>query len=260
MAWLTKTFEGLGWRYPTLEELWALMDEPWHDLKCDPDVMDDRISQYYRHPVWLLNGLFIEQHDQSLENRRQFSAWVANQAPKRVADYGGGYGTLARMIGVTNQDTQVDVIEPHPHPAAISLAKTSPNVRYQPSLSGEYDILIATDVFEHVPDPLALVTDAAQHLKPGGHFLIANCFYPVIKCHLPSTFHFRWSWDTALRAMGFSPGEQVCYGRSYRHTGKVNLEPGRQIEKRSRLWYPLIERSPKRLRGRLARTLVTRGQ
>ena len=91
MAWLTKTFECLGWRYPTLEELWALMDEPWYDLNCDPDVMDDRISQYYRHPVWLLNGLFIEQHDQSLENRRQFSAWVANQSPKRVADYGGGY-------------------------------------------------------------------------------------------------------------------------------------------------------------------------
>ena len=47
----------------TLEDVWSLMDAAWDECECDPDVMDERISRFYAHPVWLLNGLFIEQHD-----------------------------------------------------------------------------------------------------------------------------------------------------------------------------------------------------
>ena len=259
LSWLTNTYNRLGGRYPSLEELWQLMDEPWRELNCDPELMDERTSQYYKHPVWLLNGLFIEQHELSLENRQQFTSWVASQSPGRVADYGGGYGTLARMLGAACPNAQVEVIEPHPHPAAISLAEKTPNVRYKPALSGEYDILIATDVFEHVPDPLGLVAETSQYLKQGGKFLMANCFYPVIKCHLPSTFHFRWSWNAAMRAMGFKPGRPVCYGQNYVRMGDLSIKPARQIEQRSKRWFALIERSPRRIRGRLIRALIERG-
>lgn len=41
--------------------------------------MDARIGSFYAHPVWLLNGLFIEQNAQSLANRRGFTDWVAAQ-------------------------------------------------------------------------------------------------------------------------------------------------------------------------------------
>lgn len=53
-----KRFEG----YLNLEQLWQVMDEPWKEFGCDPNVMDERIGAYYSHPVWVLNGLFIEQH------------------------------------------------------------------------------------------------------------------------------------------------------------------------------------------------------
>ena len=84
------------------------------------------------------------------------------------------------------------MIEPHPHPLAIERARRSLNVRYRAALNGEYDILIATDVFEHVPDSLGLAVETAAALKPDGHYLIANCFYPAALCHLPSTFQFRY--------------------------------------------------------------------
>ena len=254
--WLLSVFDRYGSRYPTLDEIWSLMDEAWIENGCSPDVMDERIGAFYRHPVWLLNGLFIEQHPQSLENRLQFCDWIAQQSPSRVADYGGGFGGLARMIGEACPAAQVEVIEPHPHSAAIALAERRKNVRYQPALNGQYDILIATDVLEHVPDPLALVAEAAGHLKPGGHFLIANCFHPVVKCHLPSTFHFRWSWDFVMKAIGLKPDLNISYGGTYIKAGPANTALARRVEKRSRFIFKAIEKMPSRVQQRMIKIFM----
>ena len=75
--------------------------------------------------------------------------------PVLVADYGGGFGVLALLLGAALPKAQVELVEPHPHAAAIALAAYTPNVRYVLELTGSYDLLIATDVFEHVPIPLA---------------------------------------------------------------------------------------------------------
>lgn len=249
--WLASVFERFA-GYPDLKQLWALMDEPWQALGCDPKVMDARIGAYYSHPVWLLNGLFIEQHRESLDNRRMFRDWAMKYAPQRVAEFGGGFGSLARMIGEALPSASVEVIEPHPHPVAIARAEKTRNVRYRPEMQGGYDTLIATDVFEHVPDPLQLVYETAQHLRLGGRYLIANCFFPVIRCHLPQTFHFRHSWDAALKAMGLDPAERVAYGRAYVRMGALDLAAARRVEQRSlKLW-----RITRYLPGRLARPLT----
>ena len=239
-----------------LEGMWRLMDTAWAECQCDPEVMDERISKFYAHPVWLLNGLFIEQHAESLSHRRDFTEYVASLKPKRVADFGGGYGSLSRMIGAHCPDTEVHIVEPHPHTVAVLLANQTHNVRYVSEFSGEYDVLIATDVFEHVPDPLALVDSTAAHLRMGGEYLIANCFWPVIRCHLPSTFHFRWSWDAAMTAMNMQPGKVVTYGRAYKLVGLTSIIAARKIEQRSKRWFESIERMPERIRGWVARLLV----
>jgi len=233
------------------------MDAAWEECRCDPDVVDERIAEFYAHPVWLLNGLFIEQHADSLNYRRIFAEYVARLNPSRVADFGGGYGSLARMIGECCPSAEVHVVEPHPHKAAISLAGRTPNVRYVPELQGLYDVIIATDVFEHVSDPLALVASTATHLRMDGEYLMANCFWPVIQCHLPSSFHFRWSWDAAMKAMSLQPGKAVAYGRAYKRVGPVSSDSARRIEQRSRRWFWLIERLPVSARGRFARFLVS---
>lgn len=226
--WLADIFERFA-GYPDLKQVCALMDEPWQALGSDPKVMDARIGAYYSHPVWLMNDLFIEQHAQSLANRERFKDWVVQHAPHRVAEFGGCFGGLARMIGAALPDTSVEVIESYPHPVAITRAEKTANVRYRPEMVGDYDVLLATDVFEHVPDPLQLLYKTARHLRIGGHYLIDNCFYPVIRCHLPQTFHFRHSWNAALQAMGLESAEQVAYGRTFVRHGKLNLAAARQV-------------------------------
>lgn len=254
--WLVSVFKRFS-GYPTLEQIWALMDEAWRLLNCDPTVMDERISAFYSHPVWLLNGLLIEQHALSMENRRQFSDWVVGQSPRRVAEFGGGFGGLARLIGEGLPTAEVEVIEPHPHQIAIVRAEKTVNVRYQPVLSGEYDVMIATDVFEHVPDPLRLVAVTAAHLRLDGVYLIANCFLPVILCHLPQVFHFRYSWDFALRAMGFEPMETVVYGRAFVLKGPINLDAGRRVENLSRKFWAVTQYLPARIGYPLTKLLLS---
>ena len=245
-----------GDRPLVLERVWSLMDDAWEECHCTQDVIDEHVAQFYAHPVWLLNGLFVEQDAQSLVFRRHFSAFVASLKPERVADFGGGYGTLARMVGAACPEAEIHIVEPHPHPSAVSLAKNTSNVRYVDELTGQYDVLIATDVFEHVPDPLALVEKTSVFLRMGGTYLVANCFWPVIRCHLPATFHFRWSWNVAMVAMNLQPGEVVSYGRAYMRTGQIAAATARRIEKRSRFWFALIERMPARVRRKVARLLI----
>jgi hypothetical protein len=241
--------------YPSLEQIWQLMDEQWIAYACDPLKMDERVTAFYRHPVWMLNGLFIEQHAQSLENRRVFTDWIVRQAPARLADFGGGFGGLARFIGTALPRAEVEVVDPHPHPAAIAMAASTANVRFVPKLSGDYDMLIATDVFEHVPDPIGLAAETGAHLPVGGIYLIANCFQPVILCHLPQLFHFSVAWDPAMRAMGLGPGERVQYGRVYRRRGDFDIAAARRLGECARRLYPWIQYFP-RGRTQIGRMLM----
>lgn len=241
--------------YPNLEQMWSLINEPWVELDCDPLNIDKRITAYYQHPVWILNGLFVERHKLSLENRRRFAQWIVDQAPKRVADFGGGFGALARFIGGGLPNAQVEVVDPHPHPAAAALAADTRNVRFAPELTGEYDILIATDVFEHVPDPIGLTAETAQHLRVGGQYLIANCFSPVVLCHLPQLFYLEIAWDPAMRAMGLQPGERVSYGRFYRREGNFDVPAARRIANRGKRLWPMVRKLP-RGRAKIGGVLV----
>ena len=230
--------------YPSLQQLWQLMDEQWQAHGCDPLQMDERVSAFYRHPVWLLNGLFIEQDPQSLAHRQAFTAWVTQQAPARVADFGGGFGGLARFIGAALPQASVELVEPHPHPAAIAMAADTPNVRFVPNLTGDYDLLIATDVFEHVPDPIALAASTASHLRIGGHYLIANCFAPVVQCHLPQLFHLAIAWDQAMEALGLQPMDRVIYGRDFQRIGDLDLRAARQLDQVAKTVYAFLKPLP----------------
>lgn len=251
--YLTEVFQRFN-GYPNLEQIWTLMDEQWVEMGCDPLNMDERVISFYRHPVWILNGLFIEQHAQSLENRQMFTNWVAEQKPARIVDFGGGFGELARLVGLALPDSQIEVVEPHPHPSAIAITDIRPNVRFVPELNGEYDMIIATDVFEHVPDPIRLAAETAAYLKVGGQYLMANCFQPVILCHLPQTFHFHHSWPFVLQSMGLEPAEQVVYGQAYVRQGLLDMKTARQVERHSQQLWNITQYLPRYMTQLLTKT------
>ena len=48
----------------SVEPLWQMMDDVWDRLGCDNQNLNwDKISAFYNHPVWILNGLFVEQDE-----------------------------------------------------------------------------------------------------------------------------------------------------------------------------------------------------
>ncbi len=188
-----------------LEQIWYLMDIVWDEFGCDNKKLNwDNIDKFYRHPVWLLNGLFVEHHELSMQHREAISEWVTERGEvSKILDYGGGAGTLAVALARKKACLQVDIYEPHPMEYAIRRVSSYSNVRFVnhiPELS--YDALVSTDVLEHVPDPLKVFGEMITAVKRGGYLIIANNFYPVIKCHLPRTFHLRYTFNLFARLMG----------------------------------------------------------
>ena len=239
-------FKGL----PDISELWRLMDETWVELSCDSKKIDNRVKKFYKHPIWLVNGLFSSIDSQSVEFRKIFTSWIKTQAPKRVADFGGGFGTLASFIGKELPNTQIEIIDPHPNPA-VKKYRSFKNVKFAKRFTGKYDLIIATDVFEHLSDPITDLKKTGKYLHKGGWYLIANCFEPVIMCHLPQHFHLRATWDYIMKAMGYEIGEKVAYGRAYRLITKSNEFLARKISKRGKKIDLLIKSFPTKQFGRL---------
>ena len=190
---------------PSLEQIWQMMDEVWDRLGCDNRNLNwNKISAFYNHPIWILNGLFIEQHELSMRNRECIADWIKlNGNIAKMVDYGGGMGTLARSIAQINLELQIDIYEPYPTQVAIERLAAYSTIKFVDRLEKEtYDCLVSTDVLEHVSDPLILLAEMIDSVRTGGYLLIANCFHPVIKCHLPQTFHLRYTFMLFARLMG----------------------------------------------------------
>lgn len=254
--WLDSTIA----KYPdgelSVEQMWKLLDDIWKEFKCDQFWDDDMVGKFYSHPVWLLNGLHIEGDPISLSHRVSMCNWVRSKRFKRIADFGGGFGGLARLIGENCNDCEVEIIDPFPNEVGVHLAKKLKNVNYFNKLNGTYDLIIATDVFEHINDPLQVLYDTSKHLHRDGSYLIGNCFEPVILCHLPSTFHFGSSWDIVLKHLGLIPKEKVAYARAYKITENLNMSKARRAESRSKNLYTIIKFLPRRIQALIVSVIL----
>jgi len=145
---------------------------------------------------------FIEQHDISMRHRHAISNWVVQNNFKNIVDYGGGFGTLARLIAEKDTNIEINIYEPYPSDFGLKRALEFKNIRFIDKLEDDYDCLIAIDVLEHVPDPLINFAEMIKSVKLSGYLVIANNFRPVIKCHLPQVFHFRYTFNQFAIMMG----------------------------------------------------------
>lgn len=249
--------------FPSLKELWGLMDDVWISTGCNKSLDDEKLSSYYNHPVWMLNGLYGEQDKESMRYRQLVANWICNRKPLRVADLGGGFGTLAREIAHLLPDTQIEVVEPHPSNLALNLASEFKNLLYVENMSEQYDLIIALDVMEHVIDPLYLAHETALFLKQDGTYLFGNCFLPVVKCHLPENYHLYFGWSQVMKAMGLRLSSCFSYYEAYQTSPCLDLGAAREVETLSRHVYSLIKFIPygKRTLGKafLSLSLVFQG-
>ena len=188
----------------SLQDLYRIMDEAWMSCGCDANHYDERkYAQFYGHPVWLLNGIFVEQHGESRGHRVAIAEALRLTGSKTILDFGGGFGTLARLITELMPESRIDIWDPFPPRHGIEVCKSNPNIQFISSPQDEsYDALTCTDVLEHVHDPLVLLADMVAKVRLGGTLVIYNCFYPLIQCHLPCTFHFIRTFDKFCSMLG----------------------------------------------------------
>jgi 2-polyprenyl-6-hydroxyphenyl methylase/3-demethylubiquinone-9 3-methyltransferase len=250
---------------PDVGWLWAEMDRIWAELGLDEHAPlgPQPVGAFYGHPVWIANGVFTAADPTSLSVRGHIADAVAaclaragaSRAP-RVCDFGGGFGELARALAGRLSGGSVDVVEPFPSRAALARLAAVPGVRVVDTPAGVYDAATAQDVLEHVEDPVAVAFRIAEAVRQGGFVVFANCFEPVIRCHLPRTFHLRHTFVGIMRAMGLRHIGRLPGARDvvlFERVGPLDLEAARRIERRSRMVGPAVNgvlRTLSRLAGR----------
>lgn len=237
-------------RFPTQTDIWKLTDKVWDELGCNNKKLDENyLARFYRHPIWLLSGLFIENDPLSIQHRTAIADWITHNRTrkniKNVIDFGGGIGTLAKFIAMTSSDIKIQIYEPYCTNFIRNRIKGFPNIEIVNKVSSEYDCLVSTDVLEHVPDPLKLLYEMVQSVRTDGYLIIRHNFTPVIKCHLPSTFHLRFTFRYFAEAMGLrtEASERAFPACIYRNLYRkpMNWTRIRNLERISKLLFPFFK-------------------
>ncbi len=226
-------------RLPSVAWMWTEMNSIWqaYGLNNRKPLQGQAINLFYQHPVWLANGLFTMLDNESARHRNALAGYLADQSISRIADFGGGFGELAIAVSRKLPGGLIDVIEPYPRECALKRAASYPGIQFVADLGEDYDAVIAQDVLEHVEDPVGLAFRLAMAARAGGYVIFANCFYPVIACHLPATFYLRHTFQWVMRQMGLQflgTIKDAPHVQIFRKRGPIDLDQARQAEKTAR--------------------------
>ena len=230
---------------PKVDDMWKIMNQVWDDMGLDNKEFDsEQLSMYYSHPVWFLNGLFIEIDQESMNNRKSLAGYFEDKENLMILDYGGGFGTLAKEIANVTPSSKIDLYEPYASKYAYKNLEDFKNIKIVNNLKENYyDVLVNTDILEHVDKPIELIANYNKSLKKNGILISHWNFTPCIKCHLPKHFHFRYTFGKIVPLLGFS-GEikndkHGHYFKKKRDVRIENLEKAYKREKYSKIIYPL---------------------
>jgi 2-polyprenyl-3-methyl-5-hydroxy-6-metoxy-1,4-benzoquinol methylase/glycosyltransferase involved in cell wall biosynthesis len=106
---------------------------------------------------------------------------IGKLAPKTVLDYGCAHGPYTvnlwkrypalQMTGVDINARNIAIAEKWA--ADEGMDATFINGMHE-DVTGTYDLILASEVLEHVPDPQVVIGRLMQHVNPGGHILIST--------------------------------------------------------------------------------------
>lgn len=141
-----------------------------------------------------------------LKDLRQLVEGLAQRARGRVFDYGCGAAPYRQFFAHCAEYIGADVT-PGPH---IDRLLGPDGLSTEPSAS--YDVVLSTQVLEHVKDPDGYLQECHRLLKPGGQLILST--HGMVEEHgCPFDFH-RWTSrgleDLAEKA-GFTVSESVKF-------------------------------------------------
>jgi 2-polyprenyl-6-hydroxyphenyl methylase/3-demethylubiquinone-9 3-methyltransferase len=208
----------------SIDSLFHQLDTAWDNTlaKHNGETSQEFFTEYYEHPVWALNSVFAEHDPTSRKHRQALAATISELGILSIADVGGGYGGFLRILKEINPAVGAFLCEPYLNEETKhSLLRNNITCLPAPPASTEGYVLL--DVLEHLPDPLMLTKALVDNAQPGSWFFFGNCFFPVIKCHLPSTFFLRQTFPLAAQLMGLKR-VGVVQGAEYIHVYRLEID------------------------------------
>lgn len=207
-----------------IKQLYDLIDEAWDAIleRYNAQVTDEFLGEFYSHPVWSLNAVFAESDPQSRKHREALANTINDLDISSVADIGGGNGGFLRILKHAYPFKRCILCEPFIERGIIEHIQNQ-GIEWAQVLPGDVDAYILLDVLEHLPNPLGFMKNIIDESKNGSYFFFGNCFWPVIKCHLPSTFFLRRTFSLAAKFMGLTPVGRVR-GAEYIEIYKLNKD------------------------------------
>lgn len=159
---------------------------------------------------------------------------VAPLPPGRAVDVGcgtGGNTAVLRDLGWT-----VTGVDPSPVAAPLAARRGFPVVRADarrlPLRDGAVDLVLSTDVWEHVDDDAAVAAETARVLRPGGRALVAvPCSMKLWSGHDVALGHVRRYERDQLERLLEGAGLAVVDVRSW----NVLLRPVARLRRRRRV-------------------------
>lgn len=108
------------------------------------------------------------------ERRREWVARHAAAAPAgaRVLDVGAGVGQYRQLFGHCEYRAHDFGLEPATGGQYTALDYQS-DITAIPVPDASFDVVLCTEVLEHVPEPIAALTEMVRILRPGGSLLIS---------------------------------------------------------------------------------------
>ncbi len=158
-------------------------------------MSDGGSTRTVRRSLRLLRGFRLEQRDPdafydllSADAVVQL-ARVVRLSGALVLDVGGGAGYLTRALRAAGArcvliDADLGELSWRGPPAAASVVA---DARALPVPSGAVDLVVSSNVLEHVPEPFAVVDEMARVLRPGGHLWLSF-----------TTWYGPWVWTASF--------------------------------------------------------------
>jgi SAM-dependent methyltransferase len=166
-------------------------------------------------------------------NQDERDRWVASQVAavaggSRVLDLGAGAGPYRALFPHCTY-VSLDLAGLDPDALAFAPRYTRldivADVQVLPIAAAAFDVVLCTEVLEHVFEPLALVREAARVLRPGGRLILSAPLGSGIHqapFHFYGGFTLYW-YRKALRDAGFTDIAIVPNGGFFKHYGQESI-------------------------------------